>query len=580
MSKSLTLTLVLFLFAICLIINSCKNDSNFNPSKSNGNPNNSVLSNYGTVSAHDLLTWFKQNPQYTPAGVLLGQAQQQVINNQPVVRIPIATNAALYFTKVNGTLTVYAYKWIYTAPATSPYNGTIDIYNFQTQDFKRQIYTNGKITKVLLLSSGVAAKAVSSTNTKQQVNSIGTILGQIWCWLTGGTWVTLDSNSGNYGAQGDINLIGCNYDGNDDTDDPNPFPSITIYIDDSGDVYNSAPDGGGGSWGPPPCPSGGDGTNSTKTKQINAIAKKQIDVAAPPDDGGSGCPTAPDGSQWTPYSITAYNLSTIQQQWLYNNLGYFEALDDFINSNPDMSDQDAANFLSYSIDYLTANSSISVPAFLNQITLVEDPTTTDWTTEPDNQVLTDPDPTLPAEYQQSSPWPTISYVIPFAQFVPMRLNPNGTPVNCLTLSKEQIGKAGYTVSGYLPGSQTFSIYTTANGVNISQTKQAITYVISALTNHIPVLAGVDAYPGSVNLDGTTDHFITIDAMGTDADGKKYFHFIDNSTGRIELGNSANNKLYYNETTGLISGKTASPYPYNEPNSHDYILSQIRKSIKL
>lgn len=46
-------------------------------------------------------------------------------------------------------------------------------------------------------------------------------------------------------------------------------------------------------------------------------------------------------------------------------------------------------------------------------------------------------------------------------------------VNCLVLAKEQLGKVGYTCSGYLPGSQTFSIYTTQGGVNLNQTKKQL-----------------------------------------------------------------------------------------------------------
>jgi len=53
-------------------------------------------------------------PHVKPAGVLLKAAQRVTINGVQVVRIPVATNAAIYFTKENDSLKVYAYKWIYT----------------------------------------------------------------------------------------------------------------------------------------------------------------------------------------------------------------------------------------------------------------------------------------------------------------------------------------------------------------------------------------------------------------------------------------------------------------------------------
>lgn len=210
----------------------------------------------------------------------------------------------------------------------------------------------------------------------------------------------------------------------------------------------------------------------------------------------------------------------------------------------------------------------------SKIILIENPSSVDWSNEPDNVTLTDPNPVTYAQYQSTTPWPTIANIIPFSQFVPYRKNANGIGVNCLTLSKEQLAKVGYTCSGYLPGSQTFQTYTSASAVNLVVTKQAITYVIGSLTSHIPVIAGVDSYPGtSSNFDGITDHFITIDGMGTDSNGK-YFHFVDNSTADPSAGDYYNNRLYYNETTGKISGKCNTTY-----TTHDYIVTQIRKSIK-
>lgn len=74
----------------------------------------------------------------------------------------------------------------------------------------------------------------------------------------------------------------------------------------------------------------------------------------------------------------------------------------------------------------------------------------------------------------------------------------------------------------------------------------------------PVIVGVDNRPGtpsSKNADGKTDHFITIDGTGQDSQGK-YLTFYDNATNLTSKGCSSNNKLYYNENTGIITGFSA------------------------
>ena len=86
--------------------------------------------------------------------------------------------------------------------------------------------------------------------------------------------------------------------------------------------------------------------------------------------------------------------------------------------------------------------------------------------------------------------------------------------------------------------------------------------------------GIDDAPGHTgNLDSTTDHFIVIVGMGTDSNGK-YFQFYDNATGAISNGTSPLNKLYYNSSTGLISG-TSQAVPYS--TGLTYTITMIRKS---
>jgi hypothetical protein len=94
---------------------------------------------------------------------------------------------------------------------------------------------------------------------------------------------------------------------------------------------------------------------------------------------------------------------------------------------------------------------------------------------------------------------------------------------------------------------------------------------------IPVIVGVDDQPGSPNpnTDNTTDHFIVIVGTGIDINGT-YFTFYDNASFYPTQGASINNKLYYNPSNGLITGKSQTAYA-NDPKLYDYIVTQIRKS---
>lgn len=178
---------------------------------------------------------------------------------------------------------------------------------------------------------------------------------------------------------------------------------------------------------------------------------------------------------------------------------------------------------------------------------------------------------------QAQPWPKIQNVIPISDFVGWnrRLHPEW---ECMDYAKAQIAKKGYSISNYFASGQTIQIYTAANGINISAAKNAVGYLISALQRGIPVIVGVDNKAGSPNqkTDKTTDHFIVIVGTGSDTDGRTYFSFYDNSSGNAIQGANRDNKLYYNSSTGMITGKSQTDYA-NNPLHYDYIVTQIRKS---
>lgn len=175
---------------------------------------------------------------------------------------------------------------------------------------------------------------------------------------------------------------------------------------------------------------------------------------------------------------------------------------------------------------------------------------------------------------QQQSWPSITTVIPQNKFVGWNTNlhPNW---QCMEYSKEQLRVMGYQISSYYATGQTFQIYTAQNGVNNTVLSHGLSYLKYALSNGIPVIVGVDDAPGHPgNRDSTTDHFIVLVGMGTDSNGK-YFQFYDNASSEVSQGANSLNKLYYNSTTGIISGSSQTDYANRQPRP--YTITMIRKS---
>lgn len=169
-------------------------------------------------------------------------------------------------------------------------------------------------------------------------------------------------------------------------------------------------------------------------------------------------------------------------------------------------------------------------------------------------------------------WPTIENVIPKSDWIPLS-NPNA---NCFTLAKQQLAKKSYQISTYYAPGQTFQIYTEAGGANSTMALVGVGYLFHALENGIPVIVGIDNRPGDPgNPDQSTDHFVVIVGAGSDSKGY-FFRFYNNSTDWISKGAHDENKLYFDPITGKLLGKSQTAYA-NQPDKHDYIVTQIRKS---
>jgi hypothetical protein len=74
------------------------------------------------------------------------------------------------------------------------------------------------------------------------------------------------------------------------------------------------------------------------------------------------------------------------------------------------------------------------------------------------------------------------------------------------------------------------------------------YIDSQLEAGRPVVAGVSHRDGTSNVDGITDHFVTITGRGTDENGKQYYTFLDPGTAHRD---KAEGRFYVDEQSGNL-----------------------------
>jgi hypothetical protein len=522
---------------VLIVTNSCKKDI---VTAYNSDANRmSRLSVGEKVQPAEVAAWLQTLPSDFQSSVQTGKAKQRIINYKHVIQIPIGINAALYFAKEQGILKVWAYKWDDEKPVEKLFTGRIASYSFQDNQARLVVYDKGIITSGsgLLTVSGfnirVAAVHKPTSLDASSDGSGGAILSKIWCWITGGSWNKGDGTPGNYGANGEVGIAGCEYPvGDEELDDGNPPagggggaltipPGVSVSTGSGAPTNPNPPDfiydtgttlppyGGGDVW---------------------------VSVWVPSPDSGGGCPINGGGdlggggtggdSLSNDGSTECSNGST--GEWVTYMIPQPVAGVDYMAPDNDDIDDGSGTYGNY-----------------------------DNTTYPN--------------YDQSNPWPTVANVISKSSFLPYDSR------TCLLICKDQIALAGYSISALDAPGQTIQIYTEAGGVDLANAKLGVAYLNYALQKGIPVIVGVDDAPGGQgNADHSTNHFIVIVGMGTDTKGN-FYRFYDSSTKKVADGTSDNNKLYYNDTTGLITGSTQSQYGTSASYMHPYKVTQIRKS---
>ena len=276
-------------------------------------------------------------------------------------------------------------------------------------------------------------------------------------------------------------------------------------------------------------------------------------------------------------------FNTIKTAYIWDNLGkdmqrFFESNPEYLNYFNETIQYQINNYWSeesYNFANLARNYKFEHPEIaFNDVFYNRTSLDTNSAVDIDNNKDGGNDYNIYTEFNPQQTWSTISQVIPKSQFVGWGYP--GIKRNCMDYAKVQIAKNGFQISNYGSAGQTFQIYTEQNGVNQLNLRKGLSYLKYALSNNIPVIVGVDDNPGHPgNPDNSTDHFVVIVGMGSNSNGN-YFQFYDNASADTSQGTSHLNLLYYNSSTGKISGKSQCSVYFNSV-AHDYIITQIRKS---
>ncbi|QKJ29677.1 hypothetical protein HQ865_07885 [Mucilaginibacter mali] len=295
---SIQICFSLVLFLIC--INSCKKDlkptAEITYSKVTGVDK---LADADKVSSADITTWITNVPGGLPYKIDWSTAKQSVINKKHVIKVPLKDNAALFFTREEGKLLVFAYKWLDAKPGAKRFTGKIASFSFQDYTIRTMFYENGSVTNAYQQSvSTSSTKSALSTQSEKLKNNniladIGEAISKAWCFITGGSWGYTDSGYGYVG--------GCVYDDYEGLDEVSNG-AWTDYWTFSGSgipgVVIGGITGGGGGGAPWVSVYVPDAQDPDCPPDLNPASNHLVINHVPPPDG---CPT-PSG-HWEPVQV-------------------------------------------------------------------------------------------------------------------------------------------------------------------------------------------------------------------------------------------------------------------------------------
>ncbi|MFC0518003.1 hypothetical protein ACFFGT_27565 [Mucilaginibacter angelicae] len=254
------------------------------------------------ISNDEITQWLAANPGVISSNALLYNSQQAVIDNKLVIRVPLAANAALYFTKENNVLKEYVYKWNDRDPGAANYTGTIDVYSFEHKKLNRLVYNKAVLTKVLLPANA----ATFSKNHDSRLQLVETDEEfKANCLAQGGD-ITEDDYSITCTTYYDVDYGPIYISGGGGGSSTGPSGGVpgTVTGGGGGGSGSSGGNGGGASWGPAPCPASSSAVASGGVLKVDKVAPTNPGTTPPSTTPSAGCPTV---SQWQPKPIIPLN---------------------------------------------------------------------------------------------------------------------------------------------------------------------------------------------------------------------------------------------------------------------------------
>ncbi|WDF53933.1 T6SS effector amidase Tae4 family protein [Mucilaginibacter sp. KACC 22063] len=389
---------------ICIFLIGCNKNFKESIKKSDSSTSFESLPSENQIKPEDISSWVSSLPSKLPFKLQWDQAEQKIINGKHVVAVPINKYAAVFFTKQDNNLKVYAYRWNKNTSSES-FTGGIQVFSFQSYGFIGMVYNKNKLIKVGFAKEIPGTQLVKNSNNKttngiKQTASLAHWLAATACAIVGGEWVEFNWQTGVGPACQDWFSYSWLTSGNGFTSAPgssndSSYGDIYVYGLPPAYIDNTNSSGGGVTGGTPTDIGVGDPNgmySSDGSYQINTITGDGVvwvNLWAVPDQ--SGCPTIPgnltngnmttntynphdcDGvAHWTHFkmpSITvignSIDLTTDQINWLTNNNEAAKAIASFITLN-DGDLQETKESALWSINNLMNNSSISLPIYKNQ----------------------------------------------------------------------------------------------------------------------------------------------------------------------------------------------------------------------
>ena len=136
-----------------MAVSSCKTDTLILPINASSRLTTiSQLPADRKIRPQEMFKWYSANLESSEIQPKWNLSMETVHNGNHVIEVLTSKDAALFFTKVNGNLDVYAYKWLNKASGGKAFTGDVIYYFFKSGKITASVYNKGKLVKTDFMS--------------------------------------------------------------------------------------------------------------------------------------------------------------------------------------------------------------------------------------------------------------------------------------------------------------------------------------------------------------------------------------------------------------------------------------------